>query len=111
MKEKMDTLQENLTKVQMDQIEDMPFSRYLVKISNSYYQTIGKFTKQLLQGAKNLQSSKGDGRKHSKKDFLQKYKKNTVKLHSLKNAKTAKQGKKPKDSIDMMTIPEEQSSR
>jgi hypothetical protein len=38
---------------------------------------------------------------------MQKYKKKTVKLHSLKNLKTAKQGKKPKESIDMMTIPDE----
>lgn len=92
----------------MEQVEDMPFSRYLVKISNSYYQTIGKFTKQLLQGAKNLQTAKGDGGRHrSKKQFMQKYKKSTVKLHTLKNVKAAKQGKKPKESIDMMTIPEE----
>jgi len=35
----------------METVEDMPFSKFLVKISNSYYQTIGKFTKAFLTGA------------------------------------------------------------
>ena len=51
-KDKQDTLQENLTRVNMDTVEDMPFSRFLVRISNSYYQTIGKFTRQLVIGIK-----------------------------------------------------------
>lgn len=51
-KEQLNTLQENLTRVNMDTVEDMPFSRFLVRISNSYYQTIGKFTRQLVIGIK-----------------------------------------------------------
>lgn len=44
-KERLNTLQENLTRVNMETVEDMPFSRFLVRISHSYYQTIGKFTR------------------------------------------------------------------
>jgi len=44
-KEKLNTLQENMTHVNMETVEDIPFSRFLVRISNSYYQTIGKFTR------------------------------------------------------------------
>jgi len=36
-----------LTKVNMDTVEDLPFSKFLVRISQSYYQTIGKFAKSL----------------------------------------------------------------
>ena len=50
VKEQLNTLQENLTLVQMQTVEDMPFSKFLVKISNSYYQTIGRFTKAFLTG-------------------------------------------------------------
>jgi hypothetical protein len=35
----------------METVEDMPFSKFLVRISNSYYQTIGKYTRQMIIGA------------------------------------------------------------
>lgn len=95
MKEKLNTIQENLTKVEMDTIEDMPFSKFLVRISNSYYQTIGKFTKSLLTGGGGARHDNGEHLQHhhpSKRQFMAKYKdkQKGVKLHSLKNEKTWK---------------------
>ena len=52
-------------------VEDMPFSKFLVRISNSYYQTIGKFTKTLLTGTK---EETQHHRAPSKRQFMQKYK-------------------------------------
>lgn len=48
--DQLNTLQENLTKVNMYTVEDLPFSKFLVRISQSYYQTIGKFAKSLFTG-------------------------------------------------------------
>lgn len=86
MKNQLNTIQENLTKVQLETVEDMPFSKFLVnnlillyfqvRISNSYYQTIGKFTKQLLTTAKNNEApTKANEMLPSRKKFAQKYKK------------------------------------
>ena len=80
----------------METIEDTPFSRFLVKISNSYYQTLGKFTKSLLIGNKNDEHEgnfKMGNEPPSKRKFTAKYKKNNVKLHSMKNRKGLKKGK------------------
>ena len=112
-KDKQDTLQENLTRVNMDTVEDMPFSRFLVRISNSYYQTIGKFTRQLVIGIKDKDDF--NTVQPSKKQFMQKYKKRSKnKLLSLKNSpKKAMQSKRAsaKESLDMLTIPEELTGR
>jgi hypothetical protein len=47
----------------------MPFSKFLVRISNSYYQTIGKFTRAILTGKArdNSGAASGNGLPPSKK--------------------------------------------
>jgi len=96
----------------MNTVEDMPFSKFLVRISNSYYQTVGKFTRSILTGNK---ASHKEVMPPSKKQIMQKYKKQRAKgnkLHTLK--KSPGKGKvvgSKKESIDMMTIPVEMSSR
>ena len=82
----------------------MPFSKFLVRISNSYYQTIGKYTRTLLTGAKD----ETPHRPPSKRQFMQKYKRKQQ-LHSVKNQKSGK--KQQRVSLEIMTIPEEMSSR
>jgi hypothetical protein len=83
-------------------VEDMPFSKFLVRISNSYYQTIGKYTKTLLTGNK----EETQHRPPSKRQFMQKYKRKQQ-LHSVKNQKSGKK----RVSLEIMTIPEEMTSR
>ena len=78
----------------------MPFSKFLVRISNSYYQTIGKYTKTLLTGNK-----EETHHPPSKRQFMQKYKRKQ--LHSVKNQKSGKK----RVSLEIMTIPEEVTSR
>ena len=86
-------------------VEDMPFSKFLVRISNSYYQTIGKYTRTLLTGAKDETQHH---RPPSKRQFMQKYKRKKQ-LHSVKNQKSGK--KQQRVSLEIMTIPEEMTSR
>jgi hypothetical protein len=90
--------------VDLQTVEDMPFSKFLLRISNSYYQTIGKYTKTLLTGTKEETQHQ---RPPSKRQFMQKYKRKQQ-LHSVKNQKS---GKKQRVSLEIMTIPEEMTSR
>eukprot|EP00347_Sterkiella_histriomuscorum_P005467 403356505 len=78
--DQLNTLQENLTRVNMDTVEDLPFSKFLVRISQSYYQTIGKFAKSLFTNHKINNQRRQMVTRNSKKRHLQKYKNSRLKV-------------------------------
>ncbi|CDW82012.1 zinc finger domain protein [Stylonychia lemnae] len=122
--EKLNTLQENLTRVNIDTVEDLPFSKFLVRISQSYYQTIGKFAKSLFsKTAVNQrrmiqpQKSRYKSKMHINKKIIQKQqqlsfkKSQKVKMNEqfkfdIKDSKVNET-----DIIDILSIPDENMSQ